>query len=216
MAQPPAEEEIGQEAENGVERGNVEDELLLQVRTECPEAAWEEEERKYYGGAEGETEQIVLVFEAIGREETETASGQEEETGREEAGQEEPDQEKEPDKLGKPELAIRKDGHRMEPEETKDWISWSFFEDGGDLARITLPYEAGQEICYQVEAVWQNEAGDPLRAAEGSFGGMEDEQRGIFGTGDFFLTANRGGTPCRCIFSTSDRCRRGRGRCGRS
>ena len=109
LAQPPAEEEIGQEAENGVERGNVEDELLLQVRTECPEAAWEEEGRKYYGGAEGETEQIVLVFEAIGREETETASGQEEETGREEAGQEEPDQEKEPDKLGKPELAIRKD-----------------------------------------------------------------------------------------------------------
>ena len=189
LAQPPAEEKIGQETENGAERGNVEDELLLQVRTECPEAAWEEEDRKYYGGAEGETEQIVLVFEAIGREETETASGQEEETGREEAGQEEPDQEKEPDKLGKPELAIRKDGHRMDPEETKDWISWSFFEDGGDLARITLPYEAGQEICYQVEAVWQNEAGDPLRAAEGSFGGMEDEKRGIFVTGDFFLDA---------------------------
>ena len=32
----------------------------------------------------------------------------------------------------------------------------------------------------------------------------------------FVLLTGRGGTPCRCTFSTSGRCRRGRDRCGRS
>lgn len=160
-AHPVQEQEdtgITDEKEEGIP---IKDEIAPVVHTECPAADWEKEGRKYYGGNDGETEQLTLVF----TEETYTEI------------------------TGKPELTILKDGQRMEQETTGDWIYWDQEAGGRVSAHVMLPYEDGREICYQVEAVWQDDAGNPLTAAEGSFGKIEEKDKGVFVTGNMILDA---------------------------
>lgn len=135
------------------------------VRTECAAAVSEEQDRKYYGSREREGETLCLVFTEEYFEYRRTEDGEE----------------------VRPDLAILKDGERMSAEETEAWISWGDFENGEISAQITLPYEEGQEVSYQVEAVYQDAAGNPLVSGEGSFGELADPERGVFRTGMLVL-----------------------------
>ena len=135
------------------------------VRTECNTAAMEEETRKYYGSRDREEEQIRLIFTEAFYECQRTEEGN----------------------PVRPELSVLKDGARLSREETADWIVWESFEDEEISAQITLPYEEGQEVSYQVEAVYRDAAGNQLVSAEDSFGRMTDPEQGVFQTGTLIL-----------------------------
>lgn len=141
------------------------DQTAPSVRTECAAAVSGEPDRKYYGSREREGEKLSLVF-----------TGADFEYGRTEDGDE-----------VRPELAVLKDGARMSEEETAGWISWGDFENGEISVQIIFPYEEGQEVSYQVEAVYQDAAGNPLVSAEDSFGQMTDPEKGVFRTGMLVL-----------------------------
>lgn len=136
------------------------------VRAEYPDAASEKEQSRYYGGKAGERETVTFVFEEAYCQYRKDENGE----------------------PLKPELTIIRNGVRLETEMTESWILWTARE-AGLAAQIALPYEDGMEVCYQVEAVYRDAAGNPLTADEDGFGQITDVENGVFLTGELVLDA---------------------------
>ena len=93
------------------------------LTVKCPEPAWEVNGKKYYGGAQKESEEVLLVF-------TENSWGsQKEEDGPE------------------PSLEILKNGKLLGEEETGQWISWSAAEEGRFMHGCSFPMKPEARRC---------------------------------------------------------------------